>query len=169
LPQLSTRLGTSCASLRSAKQPRTQFANFPKYKYKVPEIQGFQNTSFLRTSTYKNAFQALEVLQPYFKSSKGISRTSFHFGVLRGFAVRFFSYDLLNSRKQKIHTDELRTKATFTCPQPRIPFFLVQVVAVNTSDPSHLKYWLLCPFFYKEAMCKGSTRNGLLYAANAVP
>jgi hypothetical protein len=32
-----------------------------------------------------------------------------------------------------------------------------------------VKYWLLRSFFYKEAMCKGSTGNRLLYAAKAVP
>jgi hypothetical protein len=42
-------------------------------------------------------------------------------------------------------------------------------VAGFTSDPSCLKYWLLRHLFYKEAMCKGSTGNGLLYAAKAVP
>jgi hypothetical protein len=35
----------------------------------------------------------------------------------------FFPNDLLNSRKQRIHTDKLHTRATFTCPQPRIPSF----------------------------------------------
>jgi hypothetical protein len=35
--------------------------------------------------------------------------------------------------------------------------------------PVSLKYWLLRPFFYKEAKCKSSTVKGLLYAAKAVP
>ena len=87
---------------------------------------------------------------------------------LQDLPLRLFSYDLLNSRKQRIHTDELRTRATFTHPQPRIPFFGSRV-AVFTSNLSRLKYWLLRHFFSKEAMCKGSTRNGLLYAAKAVP
>jgi hypothetical protein len=32
-----------------------------------------------------------------------------------------------------------------------------------------LKYWLLSPFFYKEATCKGSTLKGLTYPVKAVP
>ncbi len=36
-------------------------------------------------------------------------------------------------------------------------------------DPSHLKYWLLRDLIYEEAMCEGSSGNGLLYAARAVP
>ncbi len=32
-----------------------------------------------------------------------------------------------------------------------------------------MKYWLLWPFFYEEAICKGSTGKGLSYAAKAVP
>ncbi len=71
-------------------------------------------------------------------------------------------------RKQRILYDELRTRATFTCPKPRTPFFGSQVVGF-TSNPSCLKYWLLHFLFYEEAMCKGSIGNGLLYAAKAVP
>jgi hypothetical protein len=48
------------------------------------------------------------------------------------------------------------------------PFFCSQVVGF-ASDPSCLKYWLLHPFFYEEAICKGSTGKGLPYAAKAVP
>jgi hypothetical protein len=41
------------------------------------------------------------VLQPYINSSKGISLTSVHQGVLTRFAIEIFSYKLLNARKQK--------------------------------------------------------------------
>jgi hypothetical protein len=37
------------------------------------------------------------------------------------------------------------------------------------SDPSWFKYRLLRDLVYKEAMCEGSTGNGLLNAAKAVP
>ncbi len=37
------------------------------------------------------------------------------------------------------------------------------------SGPSRLKYRLLRDLVYKEAMCEGSSGNGLLYAAKAVP
>ncbi len=42
------------------------------------------------TRVYKNALQALEALQPYFKKSKGISRTSLRRGVLTRFAIEDF-------------------------------------------------------------------------------
>jgi hypothetical protein len=42
-------------------------------------------------------------------------------------------------------------------------------VAGFASNLSCLKYWLLHPFFYEEAICKGSTGKGLPYAAKAVP
>ncbi len=111
------------ASLRSAKRPRTQFANSLKYKYKVPEVQDFQNTSFLQTSTYKNALQASEVLQPYFKASKGISRTSLRCGILTRFAVKVFFSTIHSTqgREEFIRTSYVRGQL-FTCPQPRIPF-----------------------------------------------
>jgi hypothetical protein len=117
-------LRTSHASfLRFAKWPRTQFANFLKYKYKVPEVQVFQNTSCLRTSTYKNVLQALEVLQPYFKASKGISRTSLRRGVLTRFAIKIFFLRFAQCEKTKkfIPMSYVRGQL-FKCPQPRIPF-----------------------------------------------
>ncbi len=54
------------------------------------------------------------------------------------------------------------------CPQPRISFFGSQVVGFGSS-PSRLKYRLLRDLVYEEAMCEGSSGNGLLYAAKAVP
>ncbi len=41
------------------------------------------------------------MLQPYFKSSEGISRTSLHCGVLNKIRHRFCFYDSLNVRKQR--------------------------------------------------------------------
>ncbi len=54
------------------------------------------------------------------------------------------------------------------CPTPRIPFFGSRAFGLG-SCPSWLKYWLLRDLVYEEAMCKGSSGNGLLYAAKAVP
>jgi hypothetical protein len=48
------------------------------------------------------------------------------------------------------------------------PFFGSQVFGLR-SGPSRLKYWLLRDLVYKEAMWEGSSRDGLLYAAKAVP
>jgi hypothetical protein len=54
------------------------------------------------TRVYKNALQALEALQPYFKESKGINHTTLRCGVLTRFAVKeFFSYEPLKARKKK--------------------------------------------------------------------
>jgi hypothetical protein len=47
-------------------------------------------------------------------------------------------------------------------------FFGSQVFGFG-SGPSWLKYRLLRDLVYKEAMCKESSGNGLLYAAKAVP
>jgi hypothetical protein len=118
-------------------RPRTQFANFPKYKYKVSEIQGFQNTSFLRTSTYTNAFQASEVLQPYFKSSKGISRTSLRRGVLTGFAVKIFFPTIRSTQESKgfILMSYIRGQLSRVLNQEFL--FFGSRVAVFTNNPSH--------------------------------
>ncbi len=54
------------------------------------------------------------------------------------------------------------------CPQPRISFFGSRVFGYG-SGPSHLKYRLLRDLVYEEAMCDGSSGNGLPDAAKAVP
>ncbi len=54
------------------------------------------------------------------------------------------------------------------CPTPRILFFGSRVFGFGSS-PSRLKYRLLRDLVYKEAMCKRSSGNGLLYAAKAEP
>jgi hypothetical protein len=62
----------------------------------------------------------------------------------------------------------LQQRQGSVCPTPRIPFFGSRVFGLR-SGPSWLKYQLLRDLVYKEAMCKGSSGNGLLYAAKAVP
>jgi hypothetical protein len=52
-------------------------------------------------------------------------------------------------------------------PQPRILFWFMSSGFLKR--PVLLKYWLLRPFFNKEATCKSSTVKGLLYTAKAVP
>ncbi len=59
-------------------------------------------------------------------------------------------------------------KATFCVSQIKNSFFWFMSIRV-LRDPSRLKYRLLRYFFYVEAMCKGSSGNGLLNAAKAVP
>ena len=53
-------------------------------------------------SIYKNAFQASEVLQPYFKESEGISCTSLCRGVLTRFVVEFFFQQFAQLKKAKV-------------------------------------------------------------------
>ncbi len=69
---------------------------------------------------------------------------------------------------KEMTTDEIRTRTTFHVSSTKNSFFGSRVAGF-ASNPSLLKYWLLCPFFYEEAICKGSTVKGLLYEANAVP
>ncbi len=62
----------------------------------------------------------------------------------------------------------LQRRQCSVCPQPRIPFFGSRVFG-HRSGPSWLKYRLLRDLVYEEAMWEGSSGNGLLYAAKAVP
>jgi hypothetical protein len=75
-------------------------------------------------STNKNNLQGLEPLQPYFKSKKGISRTSLRRGILNKICHQFFSYKSLNARKQKNTTNELHTRTTFNASSTKNSFLV---------------------------------------------
>jgi hypothetical protein len=68
----------------------------------VHNLQIPQNTRFLRTRFYvQECPSSVGVLQPYFKSSEGISHTSLRCGILNKICRQFFSYDSLNARKRR--------------------------------------------------------------------
>ncbi len=162
-------LRTSCASLRSAKRPRTQFANSPKYKYKVPKVQVFYGQVRTRTP-----FKRWKCYSPTSRKARVLVVQASVAAYLQDSPLRFFSYDLLNSRKRRIHTDKLHTRATFTCPQPRIPFFWFTSSSVHKQPAS---FEVLAPAFFillgshvrrqyrkqTTLRSKSSTIKGLLY------
>jgi hypothetical protein len=119
-------------------------------------------------STNKKDLQASEPLKPYFKSKKGISQTGLRCVVLNKICCQFFSYDLRNARNRENYYQRATYKDNLsTFPQPRILFWFTSSSFLRR--PVLFKYWLLRPFFYKEATCKSSTVQGLLYPAKAVP
>ncbi len=129
-----------------------------------------RNTRFLRTRFYvQERLSSVGVLQPYFKSSEGISRTSLRRGILNKICCQiFFSTICSTWENEEMTTNKLRTRTTFHVSSTKNSFF-GSWVADFASNPSCLKYWLLRPFFYKEATCKGSIVKGLPYPAKAVP
>ncbi len=87
---------------------------------------------------------------------------------LTRFAVNFFSPTICQTWENKKLLPTSYVRGNFsTFPQPRILFWFTSSGFLNR--PILLKYWLLHPFFYKEATCESSTVKGLLYAAKAVP
>ena len=80
----------------------------------------------------------------------------------------FFRMICSMQENEEMTTNELSTRTTFHVSSTKNSFFGSRVAGI-ASDPSCLKYWLLRPFFYKEATCKGSTVKGLPYPAKAVP
>ncbi len=133
----------------------------------------FQFTRFnVQGSTYKNSMnkndlQASEPLQPYFKSRKGISQTSLRRGVLNKICRQFlFLWFAQREKAKKILPTSYVWGNLSTFPQPRILFWFTS--SGFCKRPVSLKYWLLCPFFFKETTCKSSTVKGLLYTAKAV-
>jgi hypothetical protein len=72
------------------------------------------------------------VLQPYFKSKEGISFTSLRPGVLTRFAVKNFSYEWLNARKQKKYYQQATYEdKTSTFPQPSATLFFQEINQLN--------------------------------------
>ncbi len=147
--------------------PRSTSTRFPKYKFpkfKVSRDKYVQEHLFKHQKCYSPTLRQARVL---------VVQASIA-AYLQDSPSRFFSYNLLNSRKRRIHTDKLRTRATFMCPQPRIPFF-GSWVAVFTSNPS---CWSIgsCVLFLqgshvqrqywkRTTLCsKSGTIKGLLYA-----
>jgi hypothetical protein len=71
-------------------------------------------------------------------------------------------------KKTKAGKNMAPAKARFRVPYTKNSFFGPRVLGLRSSL-SWLKYRLLRYLVYGEAKCKGSSGNGLLYAAKAVP
>ncbi len=101
----------------------------------------------------------------------------------------FFSYEPLHARKRRIFFYQRATykgtyveavefakegekvapaKARFRVPFTKKISFLVHKY-LGSERPISFEYRLLRDLVYQEAMCKGSSGNGLPYAARAVP
>jgi hypothetical protein len=117
---------------------------------------------------YKNALQASECHSPTSSQARVLVIQASVAAYLTRFAVNFFFYDSLKARKKRNDYQRATYEDNFSHVLNQ-EFFFGSRVAGFKSKPSRLKYWLLGPFFYKEATCKGSTIKGLLYAAKAVP
>ncbi len=115
-------------------------------------------TPFKRRSRYSPTSSQARVLDKQASVAAYLTR----------FAVNFFSYEYLNARKQKKCYRQATYEDNFsTFPQPRIFFWFMSSGFLKR--PISLKYWLLHPFFYKEASCESSTVKGLLYTVKSVP
>jgi hypothetical protein len=161
-------LRTLRASLRSAKWPRTQFANSPKYKYKVPKVQVSKIQVFYGQVHTRMPFKRWKCYSPTSRQAKVLVVQASVAAYLQDSLSRFFATICSTQESEEFILTSYVQGQLFKCPQPRIPFFGSRV-AVFTSNLSCLKYWLLHHFLFEEAMCKGSTGNRLLHAAKAVP
>ncbi len=119
-------------------------------------------------STYKNTLQALECYSPTSSQARVLVVQTSVRAYLTRFAVEFFPLIRSTRENKEMTTDKLRMRTTFHVSSTKNSFF-GSWVAGFASNPSRLKYWLLRPFFYEEATCKGSTVKGLPYPAKAVP
>jgi hypothetical protein len=117
---------------------------------------------------FKNALQALECYSPTSIQARVLVVQASVAGYLTRFAIDFFCTICSTQENKEITTNEPRMRTTFQ-PVLNQEFLFGSRVAVFLRDLSCLMYWLLRPFFYKEATCEGSTIKGLLYAAKVVP
>ncbi len=125
-----------------------------------------QNTRFLRTRT---PFKRRSCYSPTSSQVRVLVALASIVGYLQDSPSSFFSYGLLNTRKWRNHYQWATYQDNFSHVLNQEFLFFGSRVARFASNPSCLKYWLLCPFSYKEATCEGSTGKGLPYAAKAVP
>jgi hypothetical protein len=109
---------------------------------------------------FKNALQALECYSPTSIQARVLVVQASVVAYLQDSPSRYFSYDSRNARKRENNYRRATYEANFsTCPPPRILFWFTSSDFLKR--PVLLKYWLLRPFFYKEATCKSSTIKGL--------
>jgi hypothetical protein len=114
-------------------------------------------------------FQASECYRPTLNQGRVLVVKPPVAAYLQDLPLRFFFYNLLNARKHRNHYWWVMFKDNFSRVLNQEFLFFGSRVAGFTSNPSCLKYWLLHPFFYEEAICKESTGKGLPYAAKSVP
>jgi hypothetical protein len=131
------------------------------HNLQIPRITSFSQTRFYNT---RMPFKHRSRYSPTSSQARVLVVQVSIAVYLQDLPSRFFSYYLRNARKQENYYRRATYKDNFsTCPQPRILFWFTSSGFLKR--PVSLKYWLLCPFFYKEATCKSSTIKGLLYAA----
>jgi hypothetical protein len=123
-------------------------------KYKIPKYKS--------PFKHRSATALLQVKQGYWLY-KPLSRRTYKIC-----HQDYFPTICSTQQNEEIITDELRTRTTSHVSSTKNSLFCSRVAGF-ASNPSCLKYWLLRPFFYKEAICKGSTGKGLPYTAKAVP
>ncbi len=140
---------------------KVQFTRIPQTRF---NLQGSTNKVLQTRTTFKHQ----SCYSPTSSQGRVLVQQASAMGYFTRFTINFFPYDSRNARKQENYYQWATYEDNFsTFPQPRILFwftssgFLKRLVL--------LKYWLLCPFFYKEATCKSSTKKGLFYAAKVVP
>jgi hypothetical protein len=132
------------------------------------ESEGF----FFRRATYKGTYvEAVESTRAGLSPKKGDVRKN------RKEKKKTKEGGLSPTRRGRENEEKKKTKegkkvapakARFRVPSAKNFFFFKRVFGFGSS-PSHLKYRLLRDLVYEEAMCEGSSGNGLPYAARAVP
>jgi hypothetical protein len=171
-------LRTLPASLRSAKRPRTQFANSPKYKYKVPEVQVSEIQVFFGQVRTRTPFKRRKSYSPTSRQVRVLIKQAPVAAYLQDLPSRFFFLQFAQREKAKNSYRRATYQGNFSSVLNQEFFFFGSRVAMFTSNLSCLKYWLLRHFLYGRRMrrqywkwttlcSKSSTIKGLLYTPDS--
>ncbi len=135
-------LRTSRASLRSAKRHRTQFANSPKYKYEVPKVRVSEIQFFYGQVRTRTPFKHRKCYSPTSRQARVLVVQASVAVYLQDSLSKFFpTIRSTQESKRFILTSHVRGRISRVLNQEFL--FFGSQVAVFTSDPSRLKYWLL--------------------------
>jgi hypothetical protein len=127
--------------------PRSTSTRFPKYK--ISKIQVFYGQVRTRTP-----FKRRKCYSPTSRQARVLVVQASVMAYLQDSPSRFFSYDSLNARKQRCSYRQATYKGNFSSVLNQEFIFLGSRVAVFTSNPSCVKYWLLRPFSTRKPCAK---------------
>ncbi len=142
------------ASLRSAKQPRTHFANSLKYNYKVPEVQVSKIQVFYGQVCTRTPFKHRKCYSPMSRQARVLVVQASIAAYLQDLLLRFFFLWFAQHKKVKNSYWPATYEGNFSCVLNQEFLFFGSQVVVFTSNPSRLKYWLLIPFYMRKPCAK---------------
>ncbi len=128
-------LETLRASLRSAKQPRTRFANSPKYKYKLPKYKFPKIQVFYGQVRTRTPFKRWKCYSPTSRQVRVLVVQASIAGYLQDSPSSFFFLRFAQREKAKNSYRQATYEGNFSRVLNQEFLFFGSRVAVFTSNP----------------------------------